>query len=59
VLEKVQRKIRGIKGDEMVGDWREIHNDIHKLFSSTDIIRVIRLKNDETGRRMKHTRERQ
>jgi hypothetical protein len=39
---RVLRKIFGPKRDEMVGDWRKLHNEErHDLYSSPDIIRMI------------------
>jgi hypothetical protein len=40
---RVLGKIFGIKRDEVRGDWRKLHNeDLHTLYSSTDIIRQIK-----------------
>jgi hypothetical protein len=42
------RRIFGPKRDEMVGGWRKLHNEeLHNLYSSPDIIRIIK------SRRMK------
>jgi hypothetical protein len=44
VFEKrVLRRIFGQKRDEVTGHWRELHNEeLHKLYSSPDIIRMIK-----------------
>jgi hypothetical protein len=44
VLEnRVLRIIFGLKRDEMVGGWIKLHNEeLHKLYSSPYIIRVIK-----------------
>jgi hypothetical protein len=40
---RVLRKIFGPKRDGVMGDWRKLHNeDIHNLFSSPNIIRMIK-----------------
>jgi hypothetical protein len=45
---RVVRKIFGPKRDEMMGDWRNLHNEeLHNLYSP-NIIRMI--KEDEMGR---------
>jgi hypothetical protein len=42
------RRICRLKRDEMIGGWRKLHNgELHKLFSSPDMIRMI------TSRRMR------
>jgi hypothetical protein len=43
VLEnKVLRRIFGPKRDEVTGEWRRLHNELHALYSSPNIIRVIK-----------------
>jgi hypothetical protein len=51
VLEnRVLRRIFGPKGEEVAGDWRRLLNEeLHNLYISTNIIRVIR------SRRMRWT----
>jgi hypothetical protein len=40
---RVLRGIFGTKGDEVTGDWRQLHSgQIHNLCSSPDIIRHIK-----------------
>jgi hypothetical protein len=40
---RVLRRIFGPKRDEVTGEWRRLHNrELHALYSSPDIIRVIK-----------------
>ncbi|KAJ4427890.1 hypothetical protein ANN_23898 [Periplaneta americana] len=40
---KILRKIFGAKRDEVIGEWRKLHNaELHALYSSPDIIRDIK-----------------
>jgi hypothetical protein len=42
---RVPRRIYGSKGDEMTGVWRKLHNkELHNLYSSSSIIRIIKSK---------------
>jgi hypothetical protein len=42
---RVLRGIFGPKGDEVTGEWRKLHSEqLHKLYSSPDIIRQIKLR---------------
>jgi hypothetical protein len=46
----VLRRIFGSKRDEVTGGWRKLHNEeLHGLYSSPSIIRVIKAKEDEMG----------
>jgi hypothetical protein len=39
---RVLRRIFGPKSDEVIGGWRELHNEgLHNLYSSPNIIRMI------------------
>ena len=39
---KVLRKIFGTKEDEIIGEWRKLHNaELHALYSSPNIIRSL------------------
>jgi hypothetical protein len=39
------RKIFGPKGDEITGEWSKIHNkELYELYSSSNIIRVMKSK---------------
>jgi hypothetical protein len=40
---KVLRRIFGLKRDEVMGEWRKLHNkELHDLYSSPSIIRIIK-----------------
>jgi hypothetical protein len=40
---RVLRKILGSKRDDVMGEWRKLHNEeLHNLYSSPDIIRQIK-----------------
>jgi hypothetical protein len=42
---RVLRKIFGPKRDEVMGEGRKLHNEeLHKLYSSPDIIRQVKLR---------------
>jgi hypothetical protein len=42
---RVLRRIFGPKRDHATGDWRKLHNEeLHNLYSSPNIIRMIKLK---------------
>jgi len=43
--DSVLRRIFVPKREEVVGDWRRLHNEeLHNLYASPNIIRVIRLR---------------
>jgi hypothetical protein len=47
----VLRRIFGLKRDEVTGGWRKLHNEeLHNLYSSSSIIRMIQVKEDKMGR---------
>jgi hypothetical protein len=47
---RVLRRIFGPKRDEVVGEWRELHNEeLHNLYSSPDIIRQGKSSQAECG----------
>jgi hypothetical protein len=39
---RVLRGIFGPKRDEVTGGWRKLHNELHNLYSSPNIIRMIK-----------------
>jgi hypothetical protein len=40
---KVLRRVFGLKRDEVIGDWRKLHNEkLHNLYSSPSIIGMIK-----------------
>jgi hypothetical protein len=40
---RLLRRIFGPKRDEVMGDWTKLHSEeLHKLYSSPDIIRMIK-----------------
>jgi hypothetical protein len=42
---RVLRRIFGPKGDEVTGEWRNLHNEeLHDLYSSPSIIRIIKAR---------------
>jgi hypothetical protein len=47
---KVLRRIFGPNRDEVRREWRRLHNkELYALYSSSDRIRVIKLKKNEIG----------
>jgi hypothetical protein len=47
---RVLRRIFGLKRDEVTGGWRKLHNEeLHNLYSSPSIIRVIKSRIRSTG----------
>jgi hypothetical protein len=48
---RVLKVIFGPKRDEVTGEWRKLYNgELHNLCSSPDIIRQIKIKENEVGR---------
>jgi hypothetical protein len=48
---RVLRKIFGTKRDGVMQRWRKLFNkELHNLYSSLSIIRIIKLQGDEVGR---------
>jgi hypothetical protein len=42
---RVLRRIFGPKRDEVMGEWKKLHNkELHDLYSSTSIIRIFKLR---------------
>ena len=49
------RRIFGPKRDGVTGDWRTLHNaELNDLYSSPNIVRVIKSKNEMGGTRGKY-----
>jgi hypothetical protein len=47
----VLRRIYGTKRKQETGNWRKFHNEeLHDLYSSTNINEQIKVKEDEMGR---------
>jgi hypothetical protein len=45
IVNRVLRRIFGPKRDEVTGGWRKLHNEeLHNLYSSSNIIRMIKSK---------------
>jgi hypothetical protein len=43
LVNRVLRRVFGPKTDEVTGEWRKLYNeDLHNLYSSTDIIRQVK-----------------
>jgi hypothetical protein len=46
----VLRRIFGLKRVEVTGEWRKLHNEeLHDLYSSPSIIRIIKERNEMGG----------
>jgi hypothetical protein len=41
---RVLRRIFGPKRDEVTGGWRKLHEELHGLYSSLSIVRVIKAR---------------
>jgi len=39
---RVLRRILGSKWDEVTGGWRKLHNELHNVYASPNIVRVIK-----------------
>jgi hypothetical protein len=49
-VNKVLRRIFGLKRDEVTGEWRKLHNkEFHDLYSSPSIIRIIKSRRMRWG----------
>jgi hypothetical protein len=47
---RVLTKIFGSKRDEVMGGWRKLHNkELHELYSSPSVIRIIKSRIKEAG----------
>jgi hypothetical protein len=55
----VQRRIFGRKRDEVTGEWRRLHNEeLYALYSSPNIIRVIKSRRQRWAGHVAHVGER-
>jgi hypothetical protein len=54
---RVQRRIFGIKRDEVTGDWRKLREELNDLYS-TNIIRVIKSRRMRWAEHIAHMGER-
>jgi hypothetical protein len=56
---RVLRRVFGPRGYEFTGECRELHNEeLHNLYCSPSIIRMIEVKDDEMGWTISRHRER-
>jgi hypothetical protein len=39
---RVLRRICGLKRDEVMGGWRKLHDELHNLYASPNIIRMMK-----------------
>jgi hypothetical protein len=55
---RVLRRIFGPMRDDVTGGWRKLHNwELHNLYSSPDIIRMIKLRRMRWVGHIAHTGE--
>ena len=46
---RVLRRIFGPKRDKVTGEWRKVYEELNDLYSSPNIIRVIKLRKNKMG----------
>ena len=46
---RVVERIFGPKKGEVTGKWRKLHNELNDMYSSTNIVRVIKSRRDGWG----------
>jgi hypothetical protein len=55
---RVLRRISGLKRDEVTGGWKKLHNEeLHGLYSSPGIVRVIKARSMRWTGHVAHMRE--
>jgi hypothetical protein len=58
IFPRVLRRIFGPKRDEVTGGWRKLHNEeLHGLYSSPSIVRVIKARRMRWAGHVAHTGE--
>jgi hypothetical protein len=56
-IKDVREQVAGSKKAEVTGRWRRLHNeDVHNLYSSPNIIRIIKSRRMRLGKREMHTK---
>jgi hypothetical protein len=45
---RVLRRIFGPRRDEVTGDWRKLHKELHNLYSSPNTITMIKSRKETT-----------
>jgi hypothetical protein len=55
---RVLSRLFGPKRDEVIGDWRKLHNELHKVNCSPNIIRMIKSRRMRWGRNVARNGER-
>jgi hypothetical protein len=53
----MQRRIFGSKREEVAGGWRRLHEELHNLYTSPNIIRVMKYRWMRWAGNVAHTRE--
>jgi hypothetical protein len=53
-LNKVLRRIFGRKREDVTGEWRRLHNEVHNLYSSPD---TVMMKKSRVMRCVRHIRK--
>jgi hypothetical protein len=54
---RVPRRIFGPKRDEVIGEWRKLHNEeLRDLYSPPSVIRIDQVKQQDNNKEQSHTR---
>jgi hypothetical protein len=57
-LKRVLRRIFGPKKDEVIGGWRNLHNEeLHNLYASPNVIRMIKALRMRWAKHVAHMEE--